>query len=161
MTVQTPISNRQPPETHVRALASRFHEDWKRDYRAKNGATPRMKRTSDRAWIALHGDTAEVDIASADFESLPSDWQRENREAAQVALALVESASLRRIAIDEVFIETAAADVHRKWLERTGNDAPEPQRVPYAQLPHEEKNKDRHQVRAAVALYQQGLRNDE
>ena len=161
MTIQKPISKCKPPEIHIRALASRFHDNWKRSYTATNGGTPRIKRTSDHAWIAKHGGRAEVDISSADFDSLPSDWQKENREAAQVVLALVEDAGMHRIPFDEAFIEKAASEVHDQWLYRMGNNAPEVQRAPYLQLPRQEKEKDRNQVCAAITLFQRGLGDNE
>ena len=41
----------------------------------------------------------------------------------------------------------AASEIHDKWLERNGSWARDDQKVPFAQLSEEEKNKDRDQIR--------------
>jgi len=112
-----------------------------------------MKKTKDEAWKTAQG-TDDVDIANTSFADLPSDWQGENRAAAEVAMGelfkQVESGGL----LDDTFIEQAATAVHNKWLERNGSWAPPEQNKPFGELSEEEKEKDRVQVRKAIELYE-------
>lgn len=129
-------------------VASAGHEDWLKEYRAQNGSKPRIKKTTDPAFLARG--IKEVDIASLSYEGLPTDWQAENKAAAEVAVDCVLAAVDQDVALDEAFIETASAVQHEKWLERNGAWAPENQKLPYADLSEEEKEKDRFFVRRAI-----------
>ncbi|MFA6227730.1 MAG: hypothetical protein WC668_00925 [Patescibacteria group bacterium] len=137
----------------ILAVASAAHEDWRAQYRAANGDKPRVKKTKDPAFNA-RGIT-EVDIASLSYEELPTDWQAENKAGAEVAVDCILVAVDQGRALDdnfiiEDFIEEAAAVQHEKWLERNGAWAPESQKLPYADLSEEEKEKDRFFVRCAI-----------
>ena len=127
MHVRTSISS--APAAHVLALARRFHDDWRQTYEAANGKASRLKRTTDRDWVARNNGSDEVDIAHAEFSALPRDWQQENLVSAQVVLALVESAALRGIPLDADFVETTSFEVHDQWLERNRSSAAASQSV--------------------------------
>lgn len=145
------------PETKqqlVTKLGSLLHDEWRAPRKQPDGTfEPRIKGTKDEAWKTAHGKT-EVDIANTSFADLPSDWQGENRAAAEVAMnevfAAVESGGL----LDAAFIEKASASVHEKWLERNGSWAPAEQKKPFAELSEEEKEKDRAQVKKAIEIYE-------
>ncbi|TSC93127.1 MAG: hypothetical protein CEN89_242 [Candidatus Berkelbacteria bacterium Licking1014_7] len=57
--------------------------------------------------------------------------------------------------LDESFVEEASSKLHDAWLERNGEWAPEEQKKPYEELPEDEKEKDRAQVRKAIEIYNQ------
>lgn len=140
----------------VKNLASQYHEGW-RASRAKEDGTyePREKRTIDDKWIERQG-TNVVDIANTDFDDLPSDWQKENLDAASVAQGLLELGKKMQIDVtSDLFIERAASSIHDAWLSRHGNEdwvKGGELDVPYSELPEEEKVKDRDQILTAVAL---------
>ena len=68
----------------VKALGSRFHEDWRKTRLNDDGTfEPRLKTTKDQEWISAHG-TNEVDIANSTYDELPEDWKGENKAAAEV-----------------------------------------------------------------------------
>jgi hypothetical protein len=139
-------------EAMIIYTATQAHGKWRTDYRAQNGDTPRIKTTTDQAWIAGNG-TDQVDIAARDFSQLPSDWQKENRLGAEVAVDLVlVGADADRI-FNDAFIEEASDPVHAGWLERNGAYASDVQKLPYGELPEEEKEKDRFFVRAAISSF--------
>ncbi|MFA5124766.1 MAG: hypothetical protein WC473_02995 [Patescibacteria group bacterium] len=135
-------------ERMVLAVASARHEDWRKQYRAAKGNEPRMKKTKDPAFLARG--IAEVDIASLLYEELPTDWQAENKAAAEVAVDSVLAAIDQDVALDDDFIEAVSAIQHKKWLERNGAWAPDSQKVPYDELSEAEKEKDRFFVRQAI-----------
>ncbi|MFA6594255.1 MAG: hypothetical protein WCT16_03270 [Candidatus Buchananbacteria bacterium] len=135
-------------ERMVLAVASAGHEDWRKKHRAAKGDEKRMKKTTDKAFLA-RGIT-EVDIAATAYVDLPSDKQAENKAAAEVAVDCVLAAVEQGIALNDGFIEAASAVQHEKWLERNSDWALDSQKVPYAELSEEEKEKDRSFVRFAI-----------
>jgi len=65
-------------------IASAFHEDWRKTRLQSDGTfEPRVKKTTDQAWIDAHG-TDDVDIANSSYDELPDDWKAENKAAAEV-----------------------------------------------------------------------------
>ena len=157
MSLDSPRSSELTPEVKqqlVTQLGSLLHDEWRAPRKQADGSfEPRMKTTKDETWAAAHG-TSEVDIANTSFAELPSDWQGENRAAAEVAMGelfrQVEAGGL----LDDSFVEQAAAAVHDKWLERNASWAPAEQNKPFGELSEEEKEKDRVQVRKAIELYE-------
>jgi hypothetical protein len=143
-----------PSADHVEKLAAALHDDWRKArYRPATGDyEPRLKTTRDEAWIGAHYMKDEVDIANTPFSELPIDWQAENRVAAQIAIRVVEEAAARGRALDAAFIEEASAYVHRRWVERNGANAPDDQKLDYASLSEENKEKDRAIVRTAIRV---------
>lgn len=139
-------------KTEVDALASELHDRWRNRQFASHNRAPHVKRTTDLKWSARHAGTSDVDLANTSFEELPSDWKGENRVAAQVAVELVKQQIARGGALDEAFVERAAKIVHTKWLERAGDTASS-LRVPFNELPNDEKEKDRDHMRAAIAVH--------
>ena len=81
-----------------------------------------------------------------DFENLTPGWQEENLKAAEVAYDLVKAN------IDDIDnkMEEIADKIHQAWSAR--NSYSELAKKTYAELPKEEKDKDRHQVELAKKL---------
>jgi hypothetical protein len=140
-------------KTEVDALAGKLHEDWQKAHRNLRGNEPHLKPTEDRIWTAAHNGRVAVDLSNTAFSDLPTDWQRENREAAKVALELVLECEADKQPLNDAFVDRAAAVAHLRWLERVGSDAPPNLRVPFARLPSEEQEKDRHQIRMAIKVH--------
>lgn len=141
------------PNEEVTRLASRFHNDWRESRLLEDGSyDPRPKQTLDEEWIRAHG-SSEVDIANTDYEDLPSDWQEENKAAAEVAQSLLNEgyANHEDIKGDE-FVESASSQIHEAWLGRNGWAIGGELDVPYDQLPEAEKLKDRAQILTAIEL---------
>jgi hypothetical protein len=124
-------------------LASILHDAWRAPRKLEGGDGtygPRIKSTSDTAWISRHG-VDVCDIANTDFVDLPADWQAENLAAAESAL---------RIILIHHDLESASAALHEDWMQRNPKAAwNAAQHVPYAELPEDEKAKDRAIIRAA------------
>jgi hypothetical protein len=133
-----------------------MHDEWRAPRRLPGGGyEARIKKTSDQRWITSHG-TDQVDIANTPYQDLPADWQRENKEAADVAVRLVRDCRRRGADPNSVeFIEAASSRVHDAWLRRNGRRASPAQKVPYAELPEEEKAKDRVFVLMALDLFEE------
>lgn len=133
----------------VIAVATAAHELWREQYRAVNGDKPRIKKTKDSAYVEANG-TDQVDIAALSYPELPSDWQGENKLGAEVAVDAVLEATQSGRKLDENFVEEAATTAHVKWVERNGSWCAEELKKPYAELPEDEKEKDRFFVRKAI-----------
>jgi len=132
----------------VITVATAAHEDWRTQYKAANGDTPRIKKTKDQSFITRG--ILEVDIASLSYTELPSDWQTENKAGAECAVDCVLAALGQNRPLETNFVEEASSVQHDKWLERNGAWAPENQKLPYSQLTEFEKEKDRFFVLAAI-----------
>ncbi len=139
-------------EQLVTAVATVAHDAWKADYLSKNPGKPRIKKTSDPAFLTRG--VTEVDIAALSYPDLPSDWQKENKLGAEAVVDCLLEAVSKNQPLDADFVESASALAHEKWLERNGSWAPANQKLPYDQLTEDEKEKDRFFVRAAIAAYQ-------
>jgi hypothetical protein len=133
----------------IAAVASAAHEDWRTQYKATNGDTPRVKKTKDTAFNE-RGIT-EVDIAALSYSELPSDWQAENKAGATCAVDCVLAALEAGRELDDSFIEEASATQHDDWLTRNGEWAPDEQKRPYSELSEDDKEKDRFFVKQAIA----------
>jgi hypothetical protein len=84
---------------------------------------------------------------------LPKNWQRENLEAAKVAVELVYKRVMSWEEITSEMIEEMANVVHIKWLERNWIEwSFENQRVDYENLSAEEKAKDRAQIELTIQI---------
>ena len=148
------ISESQKQELII-GLASVLHEEWRNNRLLPDGTyQPRLKTTTDNNWINKNN-TDQVDIANTSFTSLPMDWQQENTAAATVAMNEVFSAYEKGVKLDRAFIEKASEQVHIEWLVRNSEWAPENQKLPYAQLTEEEKDKDRLHVLKAIEVFRQ------
>lgn len=136
----------------INASASAGHELWKKTFkeaaRAKGEPETRVKQLKDPAEVEKFGES--VDIANLAFSELPPSWQTENERGATVAVDLVLTAVAEGHALDEAFVEEASAKVHVAWLERNGDYATDVQKLPYSELPEDEKERDRVFVRAAI-----------
>jgi len=137
----------QQAATTVDKVASAFHEDWRSTrYQDDGSYEPRVKTTKDEAWIAAHG-TDQVDIANTAYPELPSDWQAENKAAAEVVVGL-----LGRGAIDlsnERDRLYAGQIIHDAWVSRNEWAQDSELGVPFEQLPADEQAKDIAQVAIA------------
>lgn len=135
------------------ALASRFHEDWRKPRLREDGSyEPRWKKIKkDEEFIRnavpcdtvrVTADGVEVDIANTSFEDLPFDYQEENLLAAEVVVNLLQGK--KKLSAEE--IEQLSSIVHDEWLKRNTWAAGGELDVPYKDLPEVEKAKDRVQV---------------
>ncbi|MDP9850068.1 hypothetical protein [Streptosporangium lutulentum] len=141
-----------PRARRIETAADRLHDKWRANYRLREGDKPRIKVTTDEAWIRRHG-TDRVDIAASRNRDLPTDLQKENVDSATSALRIVENSRKRGVDTGtEDFMETASSDVHVEWLKRNGEWAPKEQKVPYSELSEFEKEKDREVVRVILGL---------
>lgn len=115
-------------------VASELHENWRRARMLPDGKyEPRVKVSSTGI---------PVDIANTEFRDLPDEWQLENQNAANQIVDRILSAP-------GASMEDLAHSVHEDWLERNHEWASEVQKLPYGELPEEEKEKDREVVRTA------------
>ncbi len=156
---QLPTSLEQGPNQSevtrhaVEALATEFHEDWRKTRLDENGAyEPRVKQTADEAWVEAHG-TDQVDIANTEYADLPADWQAENKAAAEVVVGImVESDGNVDLNNEEVRNNVGNA-VHDAWLSRNEWAKDGELGVPFEQLPADEQAKDISQVEVAQRLF--------
>jgi hypothetical protein len=134
----------------IEAVADLAQEKFRQSYRKENPTESHVKTTVDKAWIKQHG-TDQVDM-TIDYSQLPSDWQAERSTGAQIALDAVLAAQDSNRKLDESFVEETADLLHIKWLERNTSRATEIHKLPYAELPEYQKNKDRFFVHAAIEI---------
>ncbi len=152
---QTELAPTSPEAVNeaVDTLATAFHEDWRKTRQNEDGSfEPRVKQTSDAAWIEAHG-TDQVDIANSTYGELPSDWQAENKAAAEVVVSVLDQ---RNGNVDLADPETRSAvgeQVHTAWLSRNEWAAGGELDVPFDQLSAEEQAKDIDQVVVAQRVF--------
>lgn len=133
-------------------VASGGHADWQKDYRKGNpGTKTRIKKTKDADWIKKNG-KEEVDILNTDYKDLPEDWKAENKKNAEAVVAGIEKA-LKNGKLTKGYVDIAADHVHEEWLKRNGEWADPKQKLPFAKLSKEEKDKDRLFVVKALKSY--------
>jgi hypothetical protein len=154
------VSDVNPFGRDVATIAGHLHDTWRSPRALEDGTyEPRIKPTTDQAWIESHG-TDQVDIANTSYEELPSDWQLENKESAAAALMAVYKIAFygegrygeRNFLSFKHFVEWASSEVHDAWLDRSGQGAPPEQNLPYEKLSDDEKEKDRAIVQKNAAL---------
>lgn len=135
------------------ALASEFHEDWRKTRIDDEGKfEPRIKGTSDSAWIESHG-TDQVDIANTAFADLPRDWQTENHAAAEVVVDIVnEYGGLVDVSDPEVR-RNVGDRIHQAWLSRNEWAKGGELDVPFDKLPEDEQDKDINQISVALRVF--------
>ncbi len=137
------------------AVADSAHEKWKDDYKKKNGDKPRVKTTKDEDWIKKNG-TDQVDITKLKNSELPKDIAKENTASAVAAvqnvLITMQSKALNRAkTFPAEDMEAMASNIHDAWVERNKSWASDDLKKPYADLPEDEKEKDRVFIRDAAA----------
>lgn len=134
-------------------LAVVFHEDWRMTRLREDGLyDPRWKTTNDKTWIEEHHGTEKVDIANTAYNDLPSDWQAENKAAAEVVVGILER--FRDVDLDDSdTYNQVGEEIHQAWLERNpwarGGDLD----VSFSELPKSEQLKDIAQMEAALELF--------
>lgn len=147
------LSNKKMSKTQfTEKLASKLHDIW-REPRKKSDGTyePRLKDTKDEKWIKANN-KKQVDIANTDYEDLPEDWKKENRDSALVATNIVFKAVANKTKMNDKFIEEASASIHAEWLKRNEWAKGGELDVPYSKLIEAEKAKDRNIIKLAIAL---------
>lgn len=126
-------------DSDVENTASKLHDMWREGRKNDDGTyEPRMKDD---------GEGGEVDIANTDYEDLPEKWQAENRASADHVVNLLRD---QEAPADVDPMEWAADEVHKAWIDRNKDWAPDDQMLPYDELTEEEKQKDRDVVQAAL-----------
>jgi hypothetical protein len=137
----------------VREVASAYHDDWRATRRNEDGSfEPRIKTTKDEEWVKIHG-TDQVDIANTPYAELPSDWQAENKAAAEVVIGILERANGQIDLNDPATRLSVGSEIHDAWLARNDWAKGGSLDVPFAELPEEEQAKDLAQVRIAIELF--------
>jgi len=159
-----PLREAEDKNKMTMETASSFHNDWRSPRKQEDGSyEPRdkalIRKDGKEKWvnkkdIGNYEVLKEQDIANTDFKDLDPHWQKENLEAAKVAVDLVSS---HEGEFDERFIEEASSKVHDEWLKRNdwvfNKDYGNPVLAkPYRGLPEEEKDKDRAQIKKAIEV---------
>lgn len=139
----------------VNSLASAYHEDWRKTRLQQDGTfEPREKETKDEAWISAHG-TKTVDIANTSYEELPSDWQAENKAAAEVVVDYMLGVNGNINLADESERSRVGSVIHEAWLSRNPWAADGELAKPFDQLDPIEQAKDIRQVELALETFNQ------
>lgn len=129
-------------EDAIRKLAAIMHNEYVDKMKATEyaGQDNPQRMRDDKT-----GSGQQINILQ-DFENLTPKWQEENLKAAEVAYDLVKAN------IDDIDnkMEEIADKIHQAWSAR--NSYSELAKKTYAELPKEEKDKDRHQVELAKKL---------
>lgn len=139
-------------------VAFELHEAWRRPRALGDGTyEPRWKKIKDENYVARFGGKLpayvrvtetgeyEIDIANACYSQLSSDWQAENKAAAEVVAKIIESGKqLTEAEVGEI--------IHSAWLERNSWAKDGELGVPFAELPVEEQEKDLVQYRIAKQM---------
>lgn len=137
----------------VEVLATEFHEDWRKTRQLEDGSfEPRVKQTKDEAWIESHG-TDQVDIANTGYTELPSDWQAENKAAAEVVVGIMDTHNGAIDLSNEAIRNQVGATVHEAWLSRNEWAKGGELDVPFDQLSEAEQAKDIDQVVVAQRVF--------
>ncbi|MFN8578764.1 MAG: hypothetical protein U0354_18195 [Candidatus Sericytochromatia bacterium] len=149
----TSLSNKKMSKNQfTEKLASKLHDIWREPRKKSDGSyEPRLKDTKDEKWIKSHN-KQQVDIANTNYENLPEDWKKENRESALVATNIVFKAVANKTNMDYKFIEESSASIHSEWLKRNTWAKGGELDVPYSKLIEVEKAKDRNIIKLAIAL---------
>lgn len=141
-------------KTHaIDTLASTFHENWRKTRLTEQGEfEPRTKETEDETWIEAHG-TNKVDIANTAYEDLPSDWQAENKAAAEIIVDIIEEAN-GDIDLSDVEVRSRVGQrVHEAWLSRNGWAEGGELDRPFDELPEKEQSKDIEQIQIGLEIF--------
>ena len=150
-----PSAEQVPKQEAVTALATALHEDWRKTRLQEDGSyEPRVKPTKDEAWVASHG-TDQVDIANTVYPELPTDWQAENKAAAEVVVDVMDEANGVIDLSNEEQRAFAGGKIHDAWLSRNEWAKGGELDVPFDQLSPVEQAKDIDQVVIAQQVFQQ------
>lgn len=166
----------------VRSVASRFHSNWREHFLLEHPHVKnRFKLTSNghrynrsdfiypmiltvgptlvhRNWrVAQHRSNLSliyVDILNLNYDELPSDWAKENRDTARVACRELLRAVKRRKTFTRQLIEQISEKIHVKWIERNRHRTRQDELLlPFHHLPEQEKDKDRRAILIACRLF--------
>jgi len=119
----------------VNKFAAKAHGEWRKGFDPEGTGKERVKDNSD-------GSKGNINVP---FHKLHPDWQKENLAAGKAALE-----AHTKHPHDE---EKAAEHVHNEWMKRNPKaDWNAHQHVPYSDLSHEEKEKDREHIRTIKSL---------
>ncbi len=140
---------------------------WKEERKRQHpDETTRFRKTEDTAWIkeneggtnmrknedgSYEADLLAIDSASA----LPREYKADTERNAMIAVGAILNAAKNGRTPDDAFIDEVAALIHVRWLDVHRNDSytTEEQKLPFAEMGENEKNKDRDFVRLAIATY--------
>lgn len=148
----------------VSKAAVKFHEKWRNDWQTRKGNTadtPRWKATNDQAWLAANAGkpycvNGEVNL-NIEFGLLPKDWQKDNAEAAEIAIPIAIAAFEAGTLNNADYETEAGAAIHTAWLDR--RRATESQKeefqaldIPFGQLEGWRQEQDMVQARISRTL---------
>ena len=161
-TANAKLMDDKDKEELIMDLWSEFHEKWRKSRKKMKDWTyePRMKKTKDVNRIRQNW-TDEIDIANTEFKDLPTDWQKENYQAAKYIINLVYDRTISVYTVHNGYygklfsfdaIEKLASKVHDNWMKRNEwqKDSNPELFVLYSELPETEKAKDRVQIIGAL-----------
>ncbi|CAF2527231.1 unnamed protein product [Rotaria sp. Silwood2] len=94
-----------------------------------------------------------VDILNMQYDELPPDRARDNRITARIACKHILQGVRRKRLLNQYFIEEVSEIIHIEWMKRNLNHPQKELMVPYDNLSHIEKSKDRKAVLIACRLY--------
>ena len=157
--------------------ASNLHNSWLQNYAKNNGGfdsngktAPRWKKIKDQEFleklnafnlpdnIRVTEEAFEIDIANTKFENLSADWQKENLEAAKIAVALLFRAKVD----NSITREDVGNIIHNEWLKRNDWALTDPVlSLPFDKLPDVEKDKDIDQFIVAKNVYKQHVKENQ
>jgi len=132
---------------YANAVASDLHEEWRQTRFNGESYEPRIKKTTDKAWIKAHG-TDECDIANTKYKDLPKDWQAENKAAAKTAFNATEKFGK----LTDENREKYGEYIHSAWLKRNSWAKGGELDVPFKDLPFDEQEKDIAQARQMLEM---------
>ncbi len=139
-----------PKQEAVNVVAGALHEDWRKTRKQEDGSfEPRVKTTKDEAYIKAHG-TDQVDIANSTYGELPSDWQAENKAAAETVVGILDEHHGQIDLTNKESREQVGSRIHDAWLSRNPWAKGGELDVPFAELPEAEQAKDIDQMTIAL-----------
>jgi hypothetical protein len=141
-------------QAEVSKVASAFHADWQKTQAPEgSGRKPKFKTTKDEAWIKKHG-TDQVDIANTSYADLPDDWQKENRDAAEVVQRILKEHGGTVDLSDEKTRLEVGDQIHKAWLSRENNSHAKGGELdkPFSELSRAEQDKDTDQLKVAMEV---------
>ena len=135
-------------EDMIEELAGLLHDNWRINRGMSPGSDERTFLPRERM---VEGKV--FDIANLNFENLPEYFQKENREAARVAMGGIFETDRTNSVVSTDWLEKEAAETHKCWMLRNVKTSPEHLMCNYDELDVIEQQKDRDIVLEALGVY--------